>query len=313
METEFRNTAKNLSLAEQFRREPWAFDFWQAVRILHAESSPQAEIATASIAAASPDREQFRFASHISQNFPASDIQAITDDEKPCLSINFLGLAGAHGPMPPPMTELILERSRIGDTALKDFLDLFNHRLISLFYRAMEPMRPGAGLATDPAETEFAEYLFAVAGLLTEKLKQPQRARLLPYAVLFANVRKTALGLEKIVSERFGVQAVVEEFHGQWLVVEKHDRTQLGRANHRLGETAMLGGRFWNQTAGIVLRLENLTLSQYREFLPSSEGVRRQELLDLVRFYIGNGPRCEVRLQRPGSTNRQGEIRLGWT
>ena len=311
MGTELRNKTKDLSLGERFRREPWAFDFWQAVRILHGEASLQAGN-EAEVAASSPDLEPFRFASHVSQNFPASDVQAITDDGKPCLSVNFLGLAGAHGPMPPPITELILERHRIGDTVLKDFLDLFNHRLVSLFYRATEPMRPGVGPAVDPAETEFAEYLFAVAGLLTEGLKKPEHARLLPHAVPLANVRKTALGLEKIVSERFGVKAVVEEFHGRWLTVDKRDRTKLGTANHRLGETAMLGKRFWDQTAGIVLRLEKVTPAQYREFLPHPVGTRRQELLEFVRFYAGDDLHCEIRLERPKSVNRLGETLLGW-
>ena len=38
-------------------------------------------------------------------------------------------------------TELILERLREKDTSFASFLDIFNHRMISLFYRAWEKYR----------------------------------------------------------------------------------------------------------------------------------------------------------------------------
>ena len=40
--------------------------------------------------------------------------------------------------MPRHYTELLLQRIREKDFSLRDFLDLFNHRLTSLFYRAWE-------------------------------------------------------------------------------------------------------------------------------------------------------------------------------
>ena len=279
-----------MTLRKRFYNEPWTFDFWQSLKLLQGKN--------------------FRFVSHVSQSFPASDVQSVTKGKKPRLVVNFLGLAGAHGPMPPPITDLIMERCRVGDTALRDFLDLFNHRLISLYCQAMEPMRPGVGPARDPAKTEFAEYLYAVTGLLTTGLKKPEHARLLPHAVLFASVRKTASGLEKIVSERFGVEAEVEEFRGRWLTIEETDRTKLGTANHRLGDTAMLGGRFWHQAAGITLRLKSLSQEQYRNFLPNGE--KRNELEKVVRLYLGDDFECEIKLYGERDPPRLNVTRLGW-
>ncbi len=264
MITQARN---NRNLTDRFREEPWRFDFWQSVKLLR--------------------NENYRFAANVSQGFPASDVQEWRPDEKK-LSVNFLGLAGPHGPLPPPITELVLDRVKRGDTALRDFLDIFNHRLVSLYYDAVAPMRPGCGVEKNPAETEFADYLYAVSGLLTEGLHEKEHVRWLPFAALLANVRKTASRLEKIVTTMFGISCTVEEFQGRWLTIDKSDRTLLGKTNHRLGETAMLGGRFWNQSAGIVLRLE-----------------RRMEnvttLKKAVRFYLGDGVEYEIRQPRASS------------
>ncbi|MDR1268685.1 MAG: type VI secretion system baseplate subunit TssG [Planctomycetaceae bacterium] len=288
-----------LTLMERFRTEPYRFDFWQSVKLLQNETPPDKTLSVETppeIADVSPDKERFRFASHVSQQFPASDVQNFIDNDfaesgnginkrnnKPVLSINFFGLAGLHGPLPVPVTELILDRVKHGDTGLRDFLNIFNHRLISLLYRAMEPMRPGCGSQTHPAETELADYLYAIAGLLTNGLRKPEHARFLPHAILFANRRKTASGLEKIISERFNVTAKVEEFQGRWLWVEERDRTKLGNANNQLGQNAMLGGRFWNQSAGFVLQIKG-----------SHANKKRNEILKIVRFYVGDGLHCDV-------------------
>ena len=43
--------------------------------------------------------------------------------------------------LPHHYTELLIQRIRERDDSLRDFLDLFHHRLISLFYRAWEKYR----------------------------------------------------------------------------------------------------------------------------------------------------------------------------
>ena len=49
-----------------------------------------------------------------------------------------MGLAGTGGILPSHYTQLLIDRVREKDFGLRDFLDLFNHRLIAQFYRAWE-------------------------------------------------------------------------------------------------------------------------------------------------------------------------------
>jgi len=123
---------EQLLFAEGFR-----FDFYQAVKLLEMLAPDATPVAEGS----EPDAEPVRFRSRVGLDFPASEIdllaRAVTADLPPEMRVNFLGLAGVLGPLPLPITELVVERVWHKDTALRDFLDLFNHRLVSILARAL--------------------------------------------------------------------------------------------------------------------------------------------------------------------------------
>ena len=83
--------------------------------------------------------------------------------------INFMGLAGPSGVLPLYYTELIVERLRQKDRALLSFFDIFNHRMISLFYQAWEKYR--FAIAYERGERDrFSHHLMDLIGIGTKRL-----------------------------------------------------------------------------------------------------------------------------------------------
>jgi type VI secretion system protein ImpH len=96
--------------------------------------------------------------------------------------INFIGLTGPSAVLPTPYTELLLERVRYKDTALRDFLDLFNHRMASLFYRAWERSRFPVAYERG-GDNPFTQYLLDLVGMGTRGLRD--RLAILDEGLLF--------------------------------------------------------------------------------------------------------------------------------
>ena len=129
---------ESAGLIEALRREPYRFDFFQAVRLLE-HLGGRAPVGRD----AAPDEEAVRFRALPALRFPAAEISRLsqTPDGPPEMVVSFLGLTGPSGVLPQHYTTLLLSRIRGKDYSLRDFLDLFNHRITSLFHRAWEKYR----------------------------------------------------------------------------------------------------------------------------------------------------------------------------
>ncbi|HLL81630.1 MAG TPA: type VI secretion system baseplate subunit TssG, partial [Longimicrobium sp.] len=121
--------------------EAGGWEFWQAVRLLEGLRDRQRPGA----------RRAVRFSSHVGLAFPTTDIASISEPAvegaAPRMSVHFMGLAGVMGPLPHPFTELVLERSSRSNPALRDFLDLFNDRLLRLAYGVRKKNRIALSLS----------------------------------------------------------------------------------------------------------------------------------------------------------------------
>lgn len=139
-------------LALRLAREGRQFDFVQAVRLIEWASSGAARVGYLGPAS----KEPVRFAAHPSLAFPCADIESISVEvgdsdamTRYLITVNFMGLLGPASPLPPFYT---LEVLRDETNAVRDFLDFFNHRLISLFYRACTKYRLGLDEVRDARE-----------------------------------------------------------------------------------------------------------------------------------------------------------------
>ncbi len=296
METESREP--RTGLAALLFDEAFRFDFFQAVRIierLYPERKPVGHSGN------HPQHEAVRFRTYPSLAFPPSQIYEITDPdgrtEIPLqpettppieMTVAFMGLTGPLGVLPHYYTELLSERARQKDKRLWDFLDLFNHRIISLFYRAWEKYRFPVGYERDRSD-DFTEYLFNIIGLggvemRGDQLYVPDEV-LIYYGGLITQHPRSATAVEAILGDYFNIPVTVQQFQGQWLDLDEEDYTRLGEANHALGMTTIAGTRVWDYQSKFRLKFGPLTIKQFRSFLPV--GWFFKPLIEMVRFLVG--------------------------
>jgi type VI secretion system ImpH/TssG family protein len=196
-------------LKQQLFQEGYRFEFFQAVRLLQRSQSKRQPVGGAS----RPSDEAVRFRARQSLSFPPSEIYEIREAEAaerpPEMTVAFMGLTGPQGVLPRYYTELMLDRIREKDYTLRDFFDVLNHRLISLFYRAWEKHRIVVGCERSilrGSKDTFADDLFALMGMgtkgLREQLLLPERT-LLHYTGLLVSHRHSADALRQCLADYF--------------------------------------------------------------------------------------------------------------
>lgn len=284
------------ALLALLRERPEAFDFYQAVRLLQRASDHAALPA----AGAHPGAEAVRFRAAGGFAFPPSEVLRVEEgDGRTEMTVAFLALGGAQGPLPVPLAERVTDRLAEKDTATRDFLDLFHHRLVSLAYRIGRRTQPVLQEAY-PQDTETAGYQRALIGIGTPGLQGrlpgvDDRALLARTGFLAREVRSQA-GLEGLLADHFGVPVAVEPLYGRWLPIPDDQRSRIGRTggNRTLGTDAVLGTHWFDPQAAVGIRMGPMGIGLYRDLLPAEpvtgepgDGTGLVELRELVRFYAG--------------------------
>ena len=296
------------------------FDFFQAVRLLQLCQPHRDSLA----GSGGPNREPVRFCANNEFEFPPAQIEDLDLKATPTrMKVNFMGLTGTNGALPFCYTELVADRGRQGDTALRDFLDLFNHRAVALFYSAWERYRFDVAFERDAAD-RLSQYLFALLGMSTAGLRDRQAVpdhALLFYTGLLGLQARSAQALESILADYFEIPVRVTDFVGGWQMLRPADRSAVDDTSttSQLGVSAVVGDAVWDEQSRVRLTLGPLSRGRYQEFLP--EGRSWKPLRSLVSFFCGPEVEVEVQLclkredvpgcELPGPDGAS--IQLGWT
>ncbi|HME68903.1 MAG TPA: type VI secretion system baseplate subunit TssG [Myxococcota bacterium] len=278
-----RNTG---SLSERLEHEATRFEFLQVVRLLRRFAPDRAGVGRD----ADPEREVVQFRSDVTLAFPTADVTRLEPpvraDGPPRLTVSFLGVAtpASYGSLPVNYAHEILEQERDKSSVLRDFFDAFNHRLISLYYRAFEKYH--LAVCYEAGESgSFENALRAVLGVLTpglrERLSFSDRA-LFARSGLLAMAPVSAPVLESLVQSYFRLPARVEQFLAAWYPLAPEDQLRLGKANACLGVDAVVGSSVRLTQFRFRLRVGPLRFRDFEELLPT--GSAHEPLFDLVRL-----------------------------
>jgi type VI secretion system protein ImpH len=335
-------------VASQLFQHPERFDFFQAVRLLEQFSIASAEEDSASSRRPvgrdfHPKSEAVRFRAKASHSFPATEICELRLPEgkgsgpsettsRADMIVAFQGLTGPQGVLPDHYTRLLIQRLRVGDVGMPEFFDLFNHRIISLFYRAWEKYRIYLGYERASRQSGqrdlFTAALLSLAGMGTPALADPlafdQRA-LAYYSGLLSFRRPVPVAIEQLLCEYFQVPVELVQFSGSWLCLSREDQTRLQStqrgqpAGHNvLGGGALVGSRVWDMHSKFLLRIGPVDYATFRRFMPMGDSLRC--LCQWVRMKVGVEFDFEIQMiliashvpaLRLGSHPPDGS-RLGW-
>lgn len=316
MATPSRHASVALTLSQRLRREPQAFEWLQALLLLEREQ-PQAQSLGSGT---SPQAEALKLRGPLTPLFPTSQIENLREEPGEPLTVDtpMFGLGGPDGPLPYAYQEWLQQRARAKDYAPAEFLNLFQHRLLSLLYKVMRKHRVALGFVT-PGASPVQAQLRALTGLLPKSLQERQAipdCAVLACTALFADGRRSLAGFAAIVREQFAVPVELRAYEGAWRDIPAASRSVMkpGGRNLRLGRSAVAGIRVWDEHAGIRLILGPLPQAHAARFLPDGEA--HPALASLAALYFG--PDLDVKLvllvrgAGPLKLARQAPALLSW-
>ncbi len=298
------NREKEYHIENNLLNEGYKFDFFQAVTLLEWLN------------------KTVRLQPDTSLGFPTFQIKEIVDDldtETTRIVIRFMGLYGISAPLPIYFTELITSPEEKGKS-LQDFLDIFNHRLIWLFYQAWKKYRYYLSFQSNGIDS-VSRHVRALFGLDLDIVSQAAglpTAQLLKYTGILSMKNRPAEGLRVLLSDFFdGIPVKISECLPQWVNIPEGFQCGLSEKNSSLGKDLSVGSQVLDRLGKIRVIIGPISLAKYEGFLP---GTRQFEVLKrLVSMYVSYRLRFDIEFIVKGEDisslvlSSEGNGRLGQT
>ncbi|WP_345492559.1 type VI secretion system baseplate subunit TssG [Orbus sasakiae] len=273
------------TLMQQLEAQLPKMNFYRFCQLLEQMTDNELKMGTGE----SPLADPLRFAPSPEMSFPASELKCIEREpylDRPItVRTRFLGLYGVDSVLPPILLDDIVRKEE-GYQAVMDFLDIFNHRIITQFYRVWLKYHYPASFirgGNDP----ISRCLLGLTGLgiagTSEQIGTPD-SRFLALLGLVTQRTRTAEGIVGVIKVLVpDCDVDVYEFYPQWMNVP--ERAKLGDNVTSLGGNSILGQRFkeCNQTVRVVIKPHNKALIE--QLLP--DGQLYNDVMTLMRAYLG--------------------------
>lgn len=286
--------SSSLSIVEDLQAAPGTFAFAQAVDVALRFLRKQGF---------SADKQSCLFTVNPSLAFPPADIESLSfniPEKGPAkieMMLNFLGLHGADSPLPAYFTEYIAQ-NRDETDALRDYFDIFNHRIISILMAIWGKYRYYAqyeAAANDKLSQRFFGFIGAAVPE-TRMAKSIQWPRLMAYMGLIALNGEAASSLESILRHYFRHSEIfIIPCIPRWVRIPEDQQTWTGVQNCELGHDFILGDEILDQTGKFRIRIEALCWDDFLSFLPCSD--KFSELIDVVNFVLKSRFSFDVELR----------------
>ncbi len=279
-----------------------------------------------------PHKEPVRFKSHAGLGFPKSDVISATRTKNGGfnLEVSFMGLHGSQSPMPSYYLDTLAWEDAQNEEGLKDFLDVFNHRIMLILHHSWRKYRYHVCFENDGTDP-FSQRVFALVGLGNDIIRQDlpvNRTKMLAYAGMLASPGRSPEVICSLVSHCFDLPDVeLKPWKFRKVALEPEEQNRLGQvvtlgAKRFLEKTTMgvnftLGAYVPDRSGKFMLQIKNLSREHFLSFLPNGENYI--PLITFVSFILRDQFAWDLRLglasQQVGGIVLGEETRsqLGWT
>lgn len=237
-----------------------------------------------------PKQDFIRLFQNPSLTFSYRSIESIdVKDNYVQLAANGVGLLGVNSPLPLHLIEYIFQRKhQYGDTAWASFVNMLQHRVLTLFYRSWMNAQSVIALEVDHTD-KFSRYIASLVGLAETDHQKPSHIDYyskLYYVGLYLQRNQSSDNFETLLSQYFQVPIKVVENIGTWFDLPKSEQTCLGQTVvYNLGDGLILGSRIYDVQTKFRLIIGPLDLLAFESFVKNELNSKR--LAEWVQLYVG--------------------------
>jgi len=317
-------------LIKQLKKHPYRFSFFQAVYLLEQNNPASDRVG----AFGKPEAETVRLGNVDSLSFPPNQIQSISesgieDHDSYLLRTTLSGLFGVLSPLPTCYTASIVSFQDEGKEErhrLRDFLDIFNHRLLSLLSRTDSYRHIHRTGSKDSAEP-FADTIFSILALSNPELRSTLGKDMfgsLASCRLLGFGSRSSAGLKAWLKKHFRFTPfAIREFSPYWVSIPNADRALLGQQNCRLGgsdsgDAATIGEWMLDRETKFRVEVGPVLWEEFQRLLPNGKDF--DKLKRLVTVYVPDWLRFDFQVKLLGRECRHLKVvldgstsRLGFT
>lgn len=309
-------TALKKTLPEQVIETPEKFDLDQLIYIIESIRTNIIPLGEGK----NSKKEAVSIRSNLTMHQQATEVSYLdvknTKSGLPEVYVNTLSLAGINGPLATPLTEILLDGVKNKDFSGVHFLDIFHHRLSSMWHRLRKRTYPHL-YRTPPLKTPI--------GMLQQDLSGFKQQGDVPHTIFYDHFwhRSRSLhGLLQMIGVIFKISPSISAFEGEWKTIDDSEGSKIGDSGQFqiLGKNAILGLRCWEQAAGFSISLEPMSWDTLQQFLPFTDltfgGAGFTKLKQLLTSYMGTQPKVVLKLSLKKGENKgtclKEKSALGW-
>ena len=238
-----------MNVLAALRRRAASVELAQVARVVEKSAPRIAHGLVAEIGADLPlGEEPLHFVASDRMALTASDLAEIGEappGQPLRITANLLGLAGTTPSLPPFYSEVQLQRRRLRDRSFSSFLNIFDHRALSFFYRIFRKYNWLLAFEREPVagNDPISRAVLALAGFATPGSRTRlgiDDAVLVPLAAHLGDQRRSAASVEMVLRTMTGFDLHIVQAEPMWMTLPASEQTRLGGAATQ--QYARLGG-----------------------------------------------------------------------